>query len=307
MYKKALYVLMAALMAFVVSCNNDASAPAGKTASGVKDDSPVLAVVNGEGITLNDFKREAAKLSPSTVQLLADAGNRDLLLDRLITRRLLVQAGNEEGLDRDPKVVAHVNRIRDDKVMSLYVKEQVFDKADVGEAEVRDYFEKHMDSLGSVRLSHILVGSEDDADQVLVKYKNGESFNSLARKMSIDKSTASKGGDLGFVTWAKLSDSPQLRDEAFSLEPGSISSVVITPYGYHVLKVTDKKPATDADYEDIKAPLKDYLLQTKEKDLYDARVNALKAAAEIKRNDKSIDELSFLNLSELAAPTDAAE
>jgi len=302
MYRKALYVLLALMTVFVVSCNRDSSGTAGKTSSGVKDDSPVLAVVNGEGITLNDFKREAAKLSPDTVQLLADADNRNLLLDRLITRRLLVQAGNDEGLNRDPKVVAHVNRIRDDKVMSLYVKQEVFDKADVSDADVRDYFDKHKDSLGSVRLSHILVSSKDDAEQVLVKYKNGESFNSLARKLSIDKSTGRKGGDLGFVSWAKLSDSPQLRDEAFSLEPGSISSIVLTPYGYHVLKVTDKKPAAEADYEDIKEPLKEYLKQLKEKDLYDTRVDSLKAAAEIKKNDKSIDELSFLNLTELAAP-----
>lgn len=305
MFRNTLYLLLAAITVLFVSCSGNSAGSGGRTSGEVTDNSPVLAEVNGESITLNDFKREASKLSPSTVQLLADADNRELLLDRLIARRLLVQAGNEEGLDRNPQVVAHVNRVRDDKVRSLYVKQEVFDKAGVSDAEVRDYFDKHMDSLGSVRLSRILVSSEDEAEQVLVKYKNGMSFNSLAHSMSIDKNTSGRGGDLGFVSWTKLSDSPQLRDEAFSQEPGSVSSVIVTPNGYNVIKVTDKKPAAEADYEDIKVPLKEYLILYKERDLYDAKVDELKAEAEIKRNDKSIDELSFLNLAELAAPPDA--
>jgi len=305
MIRKLAYLALAAMLALAVACKEDNSSSGGKSSSGGGDDSPVLAVVNGEGITLNDFKVEASKLNPAAVQLLADENNRQMLLDKMINRRLLVQAGNEKGLDRDPRVLAHLNRVRDDKVMSLYMKEEVFDKSDVTDQEAREYFDQNKASLGQVRLSHILVTSPETAEEVYLKLKNGDSFRTLASKYSQAAETKNKGGDLGFISWAELSRSPKLRDEAFSLEPGSIGSPVYTPDGYHILKITDRKPASDKDYEALREPLKEYLGEKKAEKLFEAEVEGLKTKASIKKNDASINELSFLNLAELAAPSES--
>jgi parvulin-like peptidyl-prolyl isomerase len=279
MFRNISYLIMAATLVLFVACNEEAGGSGAAKAGKPGDDSPVLAVVNGEGITLNDFKMEASKLNPATVQLLADEENRRMLLDKMIDRRLLVQAGNERKLDRDPRVVAHVNRVRDDKVMSLFMKEEIFDKSKVTDSEVREYFDKNLDGLGQVRLSHILVESADTADEVIGKVKNGEAFSTLAKKYSKDAETNGKGGDIGFLSWAELSYSPQLRDEAFSLEPGSLSGVVYTPYGYHVLKVTDRKPAAAGDFDVIKEPLTIYLSTQKADKQFESTVGSLKASA----------------------------
>jgi len=301
MFRYILYfMLFVVVSAGTVSCKGG-----GSSSSGPRDGSPVLVSVNGEDITVNDFKREAAKLEAADVQLLADEDNRNLFLDSIIVRRLLVQAGNKEGLDRDPLLVAHINRVRDDKVKSLYVKQEVSDKVSVSDSDVREYFEKNKDRLGSVRLSRILVDSEEGAQEVLVKYKNGEPFNALALKYSKDEETRRKGGDTGFRSWTEMAVTPELREEAFSLEPGSVGGVVYEKGGFYVLKVTDRKPATESDYEDIREPLMGYLARVRRDELYDAKVGELRSDADIYRNEASIEELSFLNLAELAAPRDA--
>jgi len=93
------------------------------------------------------------------------------------------------------------------------------------------------DDLKEVRASHILVTSEAEAQKLLARIKKGEDFAKLARAYSKDPGSAPKGGDLGYFTLGTMVE--PFEKAAFSLKPGEVSGVVKSPFGYHLIKVTN--------------------------------------------------------------------
>lgn len=119
----------------------------------------------------------------------------------------------------------------------------------VSDADVKDFYDKNPDEFTGVRASHILIKPDgfDDAakkkaraaaDDVLKQVKAGADFGELARKHSTD-SSAQQGGDLGFFTKGRMV--PAFSDAAFKLQPGQVSDVVETQFGFHIIKVTERK------------------------------------------------------------------
>jgi peptidyl-prolyl cis-trans isomerase SurA len=153
--------------------------------------------------------------------------------------------------------------------------------------------------IPEVRVSHIFIpfakkgGKIDSADakakidSIYAMAKAGQDFAELAKKYSEDPTTKSKGGDLGFIARRKLI--PSLDETAFNLKIGEISNVVKSPYGYHILKVTDEKqiPSFDKDIEQ----LKDIFKKTRYNDEYDSLVNSLKVKYNFKVNGAALDSL----------------
>ncbi len=286
--KRALTTGLAAVAAmglFMGACSKDnAAGPA-------TDGSPVLATVNGEAVTTDEFKAEANSLSPYSGQILADEEARNKLLDNLISRKLIIQQARKDGYENDPEVVKRMREVLDNLLLGYYVKREIFDKAEVTDQQVKDYFDKNKDALGSARISHIQVGSQEEAEEVLVKYKSGESFNSLARKCSQDTKTKNSGGDLGFLDWTQFG-SPDLREAAFNTPLGEIGNIVRSSFAFHVIKVTDRKPAKDDDFDRIKDDLREFLLEKRKQEFFDNKVASLKDKADISRNEDAIKELA---------------
>ncbi len=116
-----------------------------------------------------------------------------------------------------------------------------------------------------VRASHILFktdGKNDaevkaKAEEVLKQARSGADFAELAKKYSEDEATAKKGGDLDYFTKGRMV--PEFDQVAFSLEPGQISDLVKTQYGYHIIKVTDKKPGTTKSLDEVRQQITDQL------------------------------------------------
>jgi peptidyl-prolyl cis-trans isomerase D len=116
-----------------------------------------------------------------------------------------------------------------------------------------------------VRASHILLKTEGkdeaavkkQAEELLAKVKGGADFAQLATKTSQDEGSAVKGGDLDYFGKGKMV--PEFDKVAFSLAPGQMSDLVKTQYGFHIIKVTDKKAATTKPLEEVKAQIEDQL------------------------------------------------
>jgi peptidyl-prolyl cis-trans isomerase D len=116
-----------------------------------------------------------------------------------------------------------------------------------------------------VRASHILLKTEgkDDAavkkqaEEILAKAKSGADFAELAKKYSQDDSNASKGGDLDYFGRGRMV--PEFDQVAFSLQPGQISDLVKTQFGYHIIKLVDKKPASQRPLSEVRAQIEDQL------------------------------------------------
>ena len=265
-----------------------ACAKKGEQAAGTKaGNSPVIAVVNGQDITAQDYQEEAAALSPYAVKALEDPKNKEKFLENLEDKRLIVQKAESMGLDKDPEMQAKLNRLKDTLLLGEFVKKEILEKANVTDQDVKAYFDQHKADLGAVRISHILVASQQEAQDILQKLKAGENFASLAKKYSLDEKTKANGGDLGWVKWEQFG-SASLKDAAFKLNPGEVSGIVQSQFGYHIMKVTDKKPASDSDFAKLKDALKDQVAEKKKEDLFETYVKDLRSKAKITLNAQNL-------------------
>jgi len=143
----------------------------------------------------------------------------------------------------------------------------------VTEEEIRHYFVNYKANFAKpeeIRASHILLRTEEEAKEVLSQLKAGADFAELARKESTDSVTKDKGGDLGFFSLGRMT--PTFEQAAFALKAGELSEVVKTPYGYHIIKVTEKKPAQEANLELVREEIRKTLTEQK---TWTARSNLL--------------------------------
>ena len=149
------------------------------------------------------------------------------------------------------------------------------------DAEMKSFYDKNMDKFKTpdqVRASHILVKSEKDAQDILAQLEKGANFEELAKKNSSD-ATAAKGGDLGW--FSKGSMVPEFEKVAFSLKEGQLSDIVKTQYGFHIIKVTGKRPAGVRSFEEVKEQIKAALMPAKQQEFFQKIKDDLKKTAKI--------------------------
>ncbi len=160
---------------------------------------------------------------------------------------------------------------RRDLLISHFVETTFVSKASVSDAEIRAFYDKNPDKFKrneTVKASHILIGTDsntsaDDkkkaqekAEKLRKELAGGADFAALAKGNSSCPSSQ-KGGDLGYFGKGQMV--PAFEKAAFALKPGEISDVVETQFGYHIIKLTERKPAETADYKDVKAKIEEYL------------------------------------------------
>ncbi|WP_338447950.1 peptidylprolyl isomerase [Niallia oryzisoli] len=133
-------------------------------------------------------------------------------------------------------------------------------KIEITDKEIESYFEENKESYNQpeqVEASHILVEDEVTANVVKEKLAAGEDFAALAKEYSTDTSNAENGGELGYFSKGEMA--PEFEEAAFSMNKGDISDPVQTDYGFHIIKVTDKKAAKEAELKDYKDEIKQTL------------------------------------------------
>lgn len=158
------------------------------------------------------------------------------------------------------------------------------------------YFKKNIsryETPEEIRASHILVHDEDTAKKVLAKLKNGADFAALAKEYSLDTGTKDKGGDLGWFSRGQMVK--EFADAAFALKNiGDISGIVKTSYGYHIIKLTGRKPAHTPTLDEVKDKVRqDYIKEEKDKNFsnwYKTVYNQSKINIEIPTVDAYIKE-----------------
>jgi foldase protein PrsA len=146
----------------------------------------------------------------------------------------------------------------------LVTKKLLEPRIAITDDEMKEYFEENKDSYAQdeqVQASHILVEDEATAKEVRKKLDEGKDFSELAAEYSTDASNSETGGELGYFARGEMVS--EFEDAAFALEVGTISDPVKTEHGYHIIKVTDKKQAKDAVFEDVKEDIKTALFDSK--------------------------------------------
>lgn len=273
-----IFSLLILLSAFLNGCG---SKPLGQD--------KILATVGNKFITLNDFKQKLSRL-PSYYQGMAEK-NKKTLFDDMIVESLFLEDAVRNGIDKDKEVRDILNEARKKIIIAKFVKTEVDDKIKVSEEEMKKYYEEHKDEFRKPemwRASHILVASEGEAKDVQTALAGGKDFQGLARERSID-ATASRGGDVGYFRKGQVV--PEFENACFELKVGDTSPIVHTQFGYHIIKLTDKKPEAVQSFEEAKPMLENELRIQKRNDLFDKLVIDLKNKYRVRVEDDAIKAL----------------
>jgi peptidyl-prolyl cis-trans isomerase C len=189
-----------------------------------------------------------------------------------------------EKLRTDAKVDLAINKMMDAEVAAA---------GEATDAQVREFYDKNPDKFKqdeAVRASHILIRADEKAGEAgkkkaraqaegLAKQaKGGADFAALAKQHSTDNSAA-QGGDLGFFGKGQMV--PAFEQAAFALQPGQVSEVVETQFGFHVIKMTEKRAASTVPFEQVSARIRDYLSEQKKQERAQSFIDTLKKKAKI--------------------------
>ena len=163
-------------------------------------------------------------------------------------------------------------------------------KAKVSDQEAKDYYDKNRDDFivaKEIRASHILVKTEDEAQKVLSRLKKSEKFEAIAKAVSIDTGSAKNGGDLGFFKKGQMV--PEFERAAAALKVGEITSAPVkSPFGYHIIKVTDKKTGDPIPFDKVHDLVSQKLSGEKQKTVFDAYLAELKKTYKVEINKEAL-------------------
>src|SRR5580692_3275560 len=241
---------------------------------------PVLAKVNGAEIRQSDLNLAEEELGPSLAQM-DPATKKDNVLAFLIDMKIVAKAAEAKKIeDRDDfkaRLVFTRNRLLMDSLLAVEGKAATTDEA---MKKVYDDASKQITGEQEVHARHILVETEDEAKAVEDELKKGADFAELAKKKSKDPG-ASDGGDLGFFTKDQMV--PEFSAVAFALEPGKISDPVKSQFGWHIIKVEEKRNRKPPEFDQVKAQIETYVTRKAQADY----VGKLREAAKIERMDQA--------------------
>ena len=200
------------------------------------------------------------------------------------------KALKEDGLMEEQ----YMRRLRDNMIVQDTIRAIVEKQSKIAPEEIKAFYETNRARFyqpETVRASHILIRVPPDAtsqiktqklaqvEAVRSLLKQGGNFAELAKKFSEDTTTAAGGGDLNYFPRGSMV--PEFDAAAFSLPTNEVSNVVMTKYGYHLLMVTDRKPAHEMPFEEVKANIEKYLQESRDAEIVRKYVRDLRAKAKI--------------------------
>ena len=256
------------------------TSPSGTKTEG-KNEGQVLAEVNGGSITTADFNRELKNL-PEYLKAMADTPEgRKEMLDTMVIRELILQQATKDGLDKSADIEEKMKDLKKRLIVESFLKKKVESESQVSDADLQKFYEQNKEKFKTgeqIRASHILVKTEAEAKDILAKIKAGGNFEELAKKNSVD-SSAAKGGDLGW--FGKGSMVPVFEKAALALKEGQVSDVVKSDFGFHIIKLTGKRPAGIRPLEEVKDQIKGAIMPTKQQEVFQKIKEELKKSAKI--------------------------
>jgi len=224
-------------------------------AQGAND--PVVARAGTQTYTLGDFNRWIGYHGDEAQATLAkDLKQRHALLKRVVVNRIIADYARAQGFDQRPAVREKQALVVENFLATEYLEEVVAGAVKATDEEVQQYYEQHPDEFTTpeaVRASHILVQVARTAPEperaaaraklegIQRRLQAGEDFATLARELSEDPGAKQNGGDLGFSPRGRMV--PEFETVAFALKPGETSGVVETQFGFHLIRVEERRAA----------------------------------------------------------------
>jgi len=266
-----------ALAVLACACAIFISAPIG--ASRAQDSDPVVARVNGVDIHESDITFAEEEIGGNMPSIPPEQ-KRDYLINYLVDVVVLSQAAEKQKLDDRPNVKHRLAFDRNRLLMEMLLQDAGKSAlSDAAEHQVYDDAVKQAKSEQEVHARHILVPTEDEAKAILAQLKGGADFAALAKEKSKDPGAA-EGGDLGYFTKEQMV--PEFAEVAFKLDKGQLSDPVKTQFGWHIIKVEDKRVKPTPAFEQVKPQIDNYVAHRAQAEL----VEKLRKSATVERLDK---------------------
>lgn len=247
-----------------------------------------LAKIGSKSLTDADVKSLVGSIPEGQKQQInGDDSIKEKMVDNLVMEELFVQEAEKTGLSKDKDFTAALERAKRQLLAQRFVQKSIQPK--ITDGAVKTFFEKNKArySQDEVHALHVLLKTEAEAKEVYNKAKAGEDFEVLAKKYSKDPSAAQNMGDLGFFTRSRMV--PQFADAAFAMKPGEISQPVKSPFGYHVIKVTEKRDGKPVKFDEVKDQVKNDL-QTQ---TFNDMVASLKKSTKVTVFEEKVKALKF--------------
>jgi len=239
-------------------------------------DDPVVARVNGTDIRQSDLALAEEDLGSNVPQMTPEA-KRDYLVTFLADMMLVAKAAEARKMGDSDDFKRKVAFARTKLLMEQLLQTEA--KAAVNETAMRKVYD---DAIGQmkkepeVRARHILVETEDEAKAVVAELKKGTDFAELAKTKSKDPGSQD-GGDLGYFTKDQMV--PEFSEVAFKLEKGALSEPVKSQFGWHVIKVEDKRERQPPEFDKVKDQLESFLVRKSQSEL----ITKLRAEGKVER------------------------
>ena len=262
----------------------------------------VLARVGKIKITEADFNARLNLLPPEYQKRFEDKEQKKAFLERLVQVYLFAMEARAEKIDKDKALKTRTEDAINSILAQEYMKRKFANLTTISEKEIKEYFDGHKAEFarpGMVKARHILIKVDPKAkpqeiSAALTKAGNikkeldkGADFAKLAAQHSDDPGSKNKGGDLGFFTRQRMV--PPFSRAAFALKKGEISNPVRTPFGFHIIKVDDKKAEVKSTYEEAKPRIRSRLISMKRKAAMDKEIKRLEKKYKVKIYGSSPD------------------
>jgi peptidyl-prolyl cis-trans isomerase C len=223
-----------------------------------QDAESVVARVNGIEIRTSDLAIAEEDLGTALRQVPPEA-RRDYVINYLSDIILVAQAAEAKKLADTPDFKRRLAGARNRLLMEAML--QAEGKAGITDEAMRRTYEEAAKQMGGekeVHARHILVDTEDEAKTIAAELKKGGDFAELAKR-SKEQGGPERAGDLGYFTKDQMV--PAFSDAAFALEPGKTSDPVKTEFGWHVIKVDDRRDRPVPPFDQVKSQIENYLVR----------------------------------------------
>lgn len=295
---------LAVLSAFVLASS------CGQKPSGVQEKKPdrtaagtVLARVGKHVITEDDFQREISSLPEYSRRQMESREQKKKRLERMIDDVLLLEEAEGRGLDRDPDILAKVERYRQRLLTEKLYQQVAEERGTIDEEEIRSYYENNKEQFSQkerIRARQILIlvppnatpekekEAEAKAREAQGRAKAGEDFLALAKQYS-DAPDPVRASELGYFSRGRMP--PEFDEAAFALQnPGDVSDVVRTRLGFHVIQLMDRQPAKEQPLEEVRDRIVRVLKSQKTRDVRQSLAAELRAKAQIQIEESFLRE-----------------
>lgn len=237
-------------------------------------DNKIYYVVNGKEINEQEVNEFMQQLGQDGLRFNSEMGKKQLAQE-LLNQELLLLSAKEDKLEETDEFKKELEFVKEQILKQLAMK-KLLENVKVSDEKVKEYYENNKEQFKDVytyKAHHILTSDEEKAKELKSKIDAGENFEDLAKNNSSCPSSQ-RGGDLGEFQTGQMV--PEFENALVEMENGEISNPVKSQFGYHIIRLDDKKLVKENSFDTFKDELKHSMFHQKQQEVYLSKVNELR-------------------------------